>query len=35
MLHAIIFNMPVELGLELMPSVCSDGIDPKWEFIDK
>ena len=34
MLHPLILNMPVELGLELMPPVCSDGIDPKWEFLD-
>ena len=26
--------MPMELGLELMPSVRSDGIDPKREFLD-
>ena len=31
MLHAPVFNMPMELGLELMPSVSSDGVHPKRE----
>ena len=29
--HAPVFNMPMELGLELMPFVSSDGVHPKRE----
>ena len=34
MLHPLVLYMPVELCLELMPSIGSDGIDPKRELLD-
>ncbi len=34
MLHTLILNMPMESGLELMPSVGPDCADPKREFLD-
>ncbi len=34
MLHPLVLYMPVELGLELVPSIGSDGIDPKRELLD-
>ena len=34
MLHPLVLYMPVELCLELMPSIGSDGIDPERELLD-
>ena len=34
MLHPLVLYMPVELCLELMPSIGSDDIDPKRELLD-
>ena len=34
MLHPLVLYMPAELGLELVPSIGSDGIDPKRELLD-
>ena len=34
MANAPVFNMPVELGLELMAVVRSHLADAEWEFVD-
>lgn len=34
MADALILDMPVELGLELMPIVGSDFFDAEWELFD-
>ena len=35
MSDTLVFNMPMELGLELMAPVCANGMDPEGELLDK
>ncbi len=35
MSDTLVFNVPVELRLELMAPVCANGMDPEGELLDK
>lgn len=34
MADAIVIDVPVELGLPLVASICSDRMDSEWELVD-